>query len=413
MKKNISVIMVIAILLCFSCCNSLKDTTVSSDITSDISIISSEGTIITSSESISSDVATEASNNMSSTVSNIDSSSKQPSSSVQQSSSNTQPTVTEKTKPNFGNGLTNSILDLKNQVPYYSFDLPGVMVDYMADEDLIYIICRNKNQINLYDGNTGKVVYSHSLPGRPAELHMYGDELWISFPELNCINVYSKADFKALRSIEELFNVFSFDVYKNIIFYAGEEREQLIWRYDITTKSKEYVLGKIGSIGNWDEMLGFYEPAVLVDEDNATLYIAETNLTGCKLFYYNIETLEQIDVFDTVPFGVPNYGFLNYNSRKMILLDGYVYWNSFKFNPKSCNAEQFYTNDERGGNGILYADKDYVATYEGVFENKTGNRIITFESRWNPNINRNTKFAITKSKNMMFSSSNTLYVFCG
>ena len=244
MKRIIAIVILVMISLCFSSCRSSKDmnssdANVSSGTTSESTL---ESTIIEEHTNAESNTESSVESNAEQQPSSTQppSSTQQPSSirqpsSTQQPSSNTQPKAPTKTKPNFGK-LVVSIKDLTKQVPYYSFELTGKIVDCLVDEDLIYIVCKNK--INLYDGNTGKVVYSNFLPSRPGAMHMYGDELWISFPELSCINIYNKSDFKLLKTVK-MSRVFSFDVDDNYIYFSREERQQFVYRYNLTTQKEE------------------------------------------------------------------------------------------------------------------------------------------------------------------------------
>ena len=405
MKRIIAIVILVMISLCFSSCRSSKDMN-----SSDANV--SSGT--TSESTLDSTIIEEPTNAESNTESSVESnaeqqpsSTQQPSSirqpsSTQQPSSNTQPKAPTKTKPNFGK-LVVSIKDLTKQVPYYSFELTGKIVDCLVDEDLIYIVCKNK--INLYDGNTGKVVYSNFLPSRPAEMHMYGDELWISFPELSCINIYNKSDFKLLKTVK-MSKVFSFDVDDNYIYFSGEARQQFVYRYNLTTQKEELLF-----LDNDTLDKDFFEPAILVDKNTSMLYVAETNTTACKLYLYNTETLELCGVFESTPSSGPSVGFGN-DVRKILLLDGYVYWNGFKVNPTVLwKAEQSYGSED-GGPGILFADSDYVATRVGVYENISGKLVVPFKPH-SLGFEENSKFAITKSKNIMYSDGEKLYIFYG
>lgn len=411
MRKIVAFIMIVIILLCLLSCSSSKDTIGSN---SDVSLE-------TSIESVSDDTTTEESANTESNTESDDestvekqvsspqqSSSSPQTSSSQQSSSqqstiNTQPITPTKTKPNFGK-FTTSIKDLTQQLPYYTIDLPGIIVDCLVDEDLIYVLYKNENLINLYNGNTGTVVYSNSLPGRPAEMHIYGDELWISFPDLSYINIYSKSDLKMLRTMEIDRNIFSFDVYDNLIFYVGESREQFVYKYNITTQTNERL-----DLNNGTMMNEFFEPAILADKN--ILYVAETNTTACKLYMYNIDTMELHGVFEDTPYSGYSPGFGNY-VRKLLLLDGYIYWNNFKLNPAVLWKAETSYGSENGGDGILFADSDYVATRLGVYTNTNGKMVIPFKP-WSSSIEKNSKFAITKSKNIIYSDGIKMYIFYG
>lgn len=419
MKKIISVILILSVLFCLVSCRS-TDETDSSAVDSLIESViekpdeSSEDTTTSEivSDTVSENSSVESSTPESSASSKVNSSSKPATSSVKQPAvSNNTSSPAVKTKPNFGKFAYEyySLADMLKAVPHYTFKSPGTIVDYVTVEDLIYVIYHNSFKIgsfiNLFDAKAGKIVYSHTLPSRPAEIHIYGNELWISFPELSHIYIYNKSNFELLDKISTGVNVGSFDKYNDYIFYGIDDDRHFVNRYDIKNKVIESLFSLCGKEPSVSDM--FHEPAILIDKNTATLYIAETGLTDCQFRAYNIATMEEIGflVDDSAHPWYPN------SVRKIILADDFIYWSNLKIKnaPKEYWQARFIYGN--GGTGILYADKDYVATYIGVYENNTGKKILRFPET--ANYHKAYKFSITKCKNIMISDPVNLYIFYG
>lgn len=240
---------------------------------------------------------------------------------------------------------------------------------------------------------------------KPAEMHLYDNELWISFPELGLINIYNKNNFNLLDYIDLGTDVYSFDKYNNYIFYAQENDRVFLKRYDITTKNNQTILEIFGEETSAAQQ--FYEPAILVDKNTSSLYVAETNMSSCKLYAYNIDTMEKIGVFESAP-SWGYHGFPNY-VRKILLVDGYIFWFAFKIDPKVWWKPRAEFTESLG---ILYIGKHYSATTHGIFDSTNGKKVVSFRENLSPFVNTY-KFSITKCNNIMIADGDNIYIFYG
>ena len=413
MKKIISVILILSVLFCLVSCRSAKNTDSSVIASVNESVLektdsSSEDTTTSEiiSDTVSDNSTVDSSMPESSVSSKVNSSSKPVTSSVKQptvSSNTSKPTV--KTKPNLGayyNKIKYTLNDMLKEVPHYTFKLPGSIVDYITYEDLIYVVYNHKltqvNQIDLFDAKAGKIVKSNPLPSRPAEMHMYGNELWISFPELCQINIYNKTNFEFIKSINTGAQVYSFDKYNNYVFYAQEQEKGFINRYDMNKQ----IIEPLFTIYGEDKIASgmFYEPAILVDTNTSTLYIGESGLSSCKLFAFDIETMEDKGATD----------YRHNWARKLQVYNGYIYWSTYKIDTNYWWKKISPFNDE--GIGTLYLGAHYCATTAGIFDSNTGKKAVSFPKNF-ADADEKYKFSITKCNNIMVADDKNLYIFYG
>lgn len=301
-----------------------------------------------------SSVQTPSSNNSSNNSSQKTSSSSSSSSNVGNSSSNISSSVEkeiEQKLPVVSGGDTSDDTDLVLGVDYGAYLYEGFFVNSVIDKNTVYSIFKTPNSIVVFDTEKLNTVYSKSLPARPAEIQIDGDNLLISFPDLRCINVYNKKTFSQIKSISLPNIVSSFCIDGNKIYYSEDDQHCKVFCTNLATNETTQVAGQ----------RTFYYPKLLLNKEKGLLYIGESGSSGSQLYYCNTS-----DLSIQSSFAKNNYGLMN-NERTMFFVNDNVFWGGFRF--ASGNA----TNPigEYSGNSFYHADKNFAITQKGIFETNT------------------------------------------
>lgn len=294
----------------------------------------------------------------------------------------------------------------------------GFILDWFVEGELVYTIFRDSNKFVIFDTDTAGIVMEKPLEGRPAKIRQYGNELWISFPDLKCVNIYDKQTFAQKRSIVLEEEISSFDIYNNYLFYSEDEQHVDVFRYNMETGENTLV---------WKN--GYYIE-ILVDSTKKVFYIADTKSTGSAIVCFDVETLVSKSSYYH-----GGYGYLNMQ-RRMYLQDGYIYWGEFKLDALRLDSVKgryrslshlgiMYDKDQYPGlseedmlaifgqyavyhdSGMLYVNDQYVITTHGLFNKSTYERIakLTFMD-----IDKGIALAITKTGNIFAVDGENLYI---
>ena len=73
------------------------------------------------------------------------------------------------------------------------------------------------------------------LAGKPAEINLIGDRIYISLPDLCRIDIFSKSSFAKTSSIYFEHEVSSFCVDGNVIYYSEHDQHCEVFRRNMTT----------------------------------------------------------------------------------------------------------------------------------------------------------------------------------
>ncbi len=286
---------------------------------------------------------------------------------------------------------------------YFKIALPGTMVDWLIKDDLIYSVFKAENCFMLVNAETGQVVLKKALPGVPGEVHLIGNEIFISLTQLKCIKVYSADTMEELRTLNFEHTVHSFDFYNDYVIYAETGQFAKVFRYNMVTNETEQIVHR--------KIKTFSNPDILVDAESGTFYLGESGSTGSELFLYEIETLTAERWYSSGGYGRDN------EVRRILMDDEYVYWGGVKLQ-HNLQEKHIYINrvamdnysyptDE--ANGILHITDNYVVTTDGIHLKSTDKQIVAADWDYRPGDCE--AVGITKSEHFMMTKGNHMYIF--
>lgn len=242
-------------------------------------------------------------------------------------------------------------------VDYGAFAYEGIFVEMVSDNDIVYLICKKPNTLTVYDSNKFTIKNYYQLPGEPAEIHIEGEEIQISFPNLKRINIYNKNTFEEVKSIPLPNIVSSFCIDGDLVYYGEHDQHCRAYRTNIVTGETVTIPGYSNAVGS------FYYPELRLNKEKGILYIGESGSTGSSLFYYNTSDLTCLYRFSED--GIPN------SSRTLFLVDDKLYWGPMEFdavNPRNPGYQ--YGNTDSWAR-MMYVDEKYVIYAWAVHDRKT------------------------------------------
>lgn len=241
---------------------------------------------------------------------------------------------------------------------------------------MIHAIFHNKDYYALFDTNRGTIEKEIPLISRPADFHCFGDEFWISYPDLSCIMVHDKTSLEVKETLYFDHCISSFDVYKNYIFYTEDDQASNAYRYDLLSGKEETIKPPSDN--------SFYEADVLVNEKEELVYIGESNRYSSTIFCYDADRLTLRSDYEST--GRAN------SKRISFLCDNKVYWFDYELD---CNLFSNSSNwDGSGSYTVLHVDESFVVTTRGIYFRDTGEEIVRLYDY--PNLDA---FCITESVN--------------
>ena len=255
------------------------------------------------------------------------------------------------------------------------------------------------------DATTGKVKLTKTLHGVPGEIHVMKDEIFISFPTLKCIKVYSTDQFTELRTIEFEHEVYAFDFYQDRIIYTAGYHA---YCYDTSTGDVQQLTYQfISQTHNT-----FSHADVLVNPFEDTFYISESGTSGGEIYYFDAKTLAFKWYHSHESYGKSN------NVRRTFIDEDYVYWGGLKLTHglsekhlyKAFREDSSFPNRMDEAVGILHVSKDYVVTTNGIFQ-KSDNKVL-LTADWHA---YREGVCVTESHYLMmtkkFEGTNLMYIF--
>ena len=237
---------------------------------------------------------------------------------------------------------------------YGAFLYEGTFVASVNDKNVVYFIFKSPNTMVAYDTDKLDVTATFSLPDRPAEIQVDGNNLLISFPDMKCIKVYNKKTFAQTKSISLPNEVSSFCIDGDIVYYSEDDQHCKVYRTNLATNETKTI-----KQNNTNGL--FYFPKLLLNKEKGLLYIGESGSTGSTLYYYKTSDLSLHSKF-----AKNNYGLTNIK-RTMFLVDNNVFWGGFRLGADS--AENVI--GDYSGESTYFADKNFVITRNGIFDTKT------------------------------------------
>ena len=246
------------------------------------------------------------------------------------------------------------------------YTLSGAVVNWITENDFIYIITKTSNRLVVIDSNSMKAVCNIPLAAAPAEIHIIDDRIYISLPDLCRIDVFSKADCEKKGSFYVKAEVSSFCIDGDYIYYTEHDQHCRIFKQNLIT----------GAVLVLDQT--FYFPKIILNKEDRILYVGETDYTGCAIYYYDADTLTLKSCFQKDDYGIYNH------TRDLFHVGDYVFWGGYRIS--DTNAKELigkYETSYYNGAGVDYgsmafASEELVSTYEGLFLTDTYECIIDY-----------------------------------
>jgi hypothetical protein len=243
------------------------------------------------------------------------------------------------------------------------YQLDGDVVNWVAENDLIYVITSGNNRLVAINSKTMTAVSNVSLAGKPAEINLVGDKIYISLPDLCRIDIFSKSNLAADSSLYFEHEVSSFCIDGNYIYYSEHDQHCDVYRKNITTNE----LTKIVPDRGWS----FYQPKLYLNKQDNILYIGESGMTGSTLYYYDATTLQLKSLFRKDDYGIMNH------TRDIFHVGNEIFWGNYRLS--DTKAKQIVGRYGVANYGsVNFASKELVSTFEGVFLTDTYECIINY-----------------------------------
>ena len=265
------------------------------------------------------------------------------------------------------------------------YQLDGNVVNWTTENDLIYVITSGNNRLVVIDSKNMAPVSNVALAGKPAEINLMGDEIYISLPDLCRIDIFSKSNFAKMSSLNFEHEISSFCIDGDYIYYSEHDQHCDVYRKNMTTTE----LTKIIPDRGWS----FYQPKLYLNKRDNILYIGETGSTGNALYYYDATTL-QLKSF----FRKDNYGLFNH-TRDIFHVGNEIFWGNYRLSDTNAKVIVGRYGEAQYGS-VNFASENLVSTFEGLFLTDTYECIIDY-------FDAGFKFEyilVTESNNIFFRS---------
>lgn len=247
----------------------------------------------------------------------------------------------------------------KSKATVVLYTLDGDVVNWLTENDLIYVITTGNNRLVVIDTKNMCAVANAPLAGKPAEINIVDDKIYISLPDLCRIDVFSKTDCVKEDSLYFDHEVSSFCLDGDYIYYSEHDQHCRVFRKNLTTDE----LIQIGR--------SFYFPKLYLNREDRILCIGESGSTGSGIYYYDADTLVQKSMFKKNDYGVSN------NTREIFHIGDEIFWANYRLS--DTNAKELvgrYGTAEYGS--MTFASEDVVSTSEGLFLTDTYECIVNY-----------------------------------
>ncbi len=240
-----------------------------------------------------------------------------------------------------------------------AYKLDGDVINWKTENDLLYVITSGNNRLVVINSKDMTPIDNVPLAGKPAEINLIGNEIYISLPDLCRIDVFSKSNYTKTNSLYFDHEVSSFCIDGDYIYYSEHDQHCNVFKKNMVTNA----LAQIGGF--------FYFPKLYLNKQDNILYIGETNCTGCTLYYYDATTLTLKSKFNK-----NDYGMLNH-TREIFHVGNEIFWGNYRFS--DTNAKQIIGRyGEADYGSVNFASSEIVSTFEGLFLTDTYECIIDY-----------------------------------
>lgn len=243
------------------------------------------------------------------------------------------------------------------------YELDGAVVNWITENDYIYVITEGNNRLVVINSKKMMAVANIPLAGKPAEINIYGNEIYISLPDLCKIDVFSKSSYSKVSSLYFEHEVSSFCIDGNYVYYSEHDQHCEVFRKNLATNELQKISCGMNGF--------FYQPKLYLNKKDNILYIGETACTGCGLYYFDATTLQLKSFFKK-----DNYGIMNH-TRDIFHIGDEIFWGNYRLS--DTNAKELigrYGVAEYGS--VNFASNAVVSTYEGLFLTDTYECIVNY-----------------------------------
>lgn len=244
------------------------------------------------------------------------------------------------------------------------YQLDGGVVNWTTENDLVYIITSNNNRLVVIDSKTMMPISNVALAGKPAEMNLIGDKIYISLPDLRRIDVFSKSDYQKVSSLCFEHEISSFCIDGNYIYYSEHDQHCEVFRMNMSTSELTKILPP-------DRGFTFYEPKLYLNKEDNILYIGETGSTGSTLYYYNATTLECNSFFRKNDYGIMNH------TRDIFHIGNDIFWGCYRLSDTDANRIIGSYGSTNYGS-MNFASAELVSTFDGIFLTDTYECIVDY-----------------------------------
>lgn len=288
---------------------------------------------------------------------------------------------------------------------HYLYKYDATVQDWFVEGDNVHMLLNNKNESMYkyvaFDTNKGSIISEKDTAHLGFEMHIYDDELWISYPDLLSIKIYDVKTFSEKSTLYLGTEIGTFDVYNNYLIYTDCGTSWVsAYRYNLNTGSKEVITP--ASYG-----VQFHEPDVLINQEYGLIYISDSDLTGSHLHCYDIETLSLKSKY-VEKYRDNDYGCAN-SERRSFLDDGYLYWRTYKFDSQDVSDYIVQYGDDTffDFNGVFQVTDKYVLTRSGIYNKDTCEHFLPIKNIFAPeNMTNLTALMVTESGNIFCTAFN-------
>lgn len=243
------------------------------------------------------------------------------------------------------------------------YTLDGDVVNWTTENDYLYVITSGNNRLVIIDSKNMCPVYNTPLSGVPAEMNIVGDKIYISFPDLCRIDIFSKTNCQKESSLYFDHEVSSFYIDGDTIYYSEHDQWCHVYKKNLTT-------GQLTIVENNSNSL-FYYPKLFLNKEDGILYIGESKSSGSAIYYYDATSLTLKSFFKKDNYGITNH------TREIFHIGDEIFWGNYRLS--DTNANQLVGRYGTANYGsVVFASNDLVSTYEGLFLTDTYECVVNY-----------------------------------
>lgn len=253
----------------------------------------------------------------------------------------------------------NNTVTIEATVVLYALD--GDVVNWTTENDYIYVITKGNNRLVIIDSRSMTPIYNVPLAGVPAEMNLIGDQIYISLPDLCKIDIFSKEDCTKESSLFFNYEVSSFCIEDNFIYYSEHDQHCRVFKKDLTTGTETQI----------QSPMYFYFPKLYLNREDRILYIGESQSSGSTLYYYDADTLILKSTFKKDDYGIMNH------TREIFHVEDKIYWGNYCLSDTDAKQQEGRYGTHSYGSTV-FVSKELVSTYEGLFLTDTYECVIDY-----------------------------------